>query len=64
MSFQWDTAGLFVASSTKHFLHTQRGAYLQEIFSKPRRLTISRSKRESLPSLPASTPKTLEGEKV
>ena len=30
--FSGDTAGLFVASSTRHFLDPQRGAYLQEIF--------------------------------
>jgi hypothetical protein len=66
--FSGDTAGLVVSSSTKHFLNPQRGLGIQEIFCKPRRLTISRPKpkepKESAPALPVATPKTLEGEKV
>jgi hypothetical protein len=37
-----DTAGLFVASATSHFLNQKGGLQVQEIFCKARKLTISR----------------------
>jgi hypothetical protein len=37
-----DTAGLFIASTTSHFLNKANGLQVQEIFCKPRNLTISR----------------------
>jgi hypothetical protein len=37
-----DTAGLFVASTTGHFLNKNGGLQVQEIFCKARNLTISR----------------------
>ncbi len=37
-----DTAGLFVASTTNHFLNKAKGLQVQEIFCKPHNLTISR----------------------
>jgi hypothetical protein len=39
-----DIAGLFVASTTSHFLNNENGLSIEEIFCKPRRLTISRPK--------------------
>jgi hypothetical protein len=39
-----DTAGLFVASTTAHFLNKTNGLQIQEIFCKPRGFTISRRK--------------------
>jgi hypothetical protein len=62
--FSGDTAGLFIASSTAHFLNPQRGVSIQEIFCKPRRFTISRPKPKATTALTRTTPKTLEGEKV
>lgn len=37
-----DVAGLFIASTTAHFLNAENGASIQEIFCKPKRLTVSR----------------------
>jgi hypothetical protein len=37
-----DTAGLFIASTTQHFLNKGNGLQIQEILCKPRNLTISR----------------------
>jgi hypothetical protein len=55
-----DTAALFVASTTKHFLNKGNGLEVQEIFCKPRRLTISRRAPKPLAEvLPA---KVVEGE--
>jgi hypothetical protein len=62
--FSGDTAGLFVASSTRHFLNPNRGAYVQEIFCKPRRLNISRPSVKPPTALTMSSPKTLEGERA
>lgn len=55
-----DTAGLFIASTTGHFLNGGNGMAIQEIFCKPRNLTVSRpnSNRMSAPS----DAKLIEGE--
>ena len=37
-----DTAGIFIASTTQHFLNKVNGLQVQEILCKPRKLTISR----------------------
>jgi hypothetical protein len=58
IAFSGDTAGLFVASPTKRFLNPQFGLAVQEIFCKPRNLTISRPK----PRLIDPETKTIEGE--
>jgi hypothetical protein len=55
-----DTAGLFVASTTSHFLNKANGLQVQEIFCKPRNLTISRPAPKALAG--PQDKKTLEGE--
>ena len=55
-----DTAGLFVASSTQHFLNAQNGLQVQEIFCKARNLTISRPRPIALAE--PQQQKALEGE--
>jgi hypothetical protein len=54
-----DTAALLVASSSSHFLNKVNGLQIQEIFCKPRTLTISR--RALQPAIGAEN-KVLEGE--
>jgi uncharacterized protein len=53
-----DTAALVVASRSDHFLNKDKGLQIQEIFCKPKNLTISRRKPQ-----PQITPeaKTIEG---
>jgi len=58
IAFSGDTAGLFTASPTKRYLSPQHGLAVQEIFCKPRRLTVSRPK----PMIVAPETKTIEGE--
>jgi hypothetical protein len=58
IAFSGDTAGLFVASPTKRFLSVQHGLAVQEIFCKPRKLTVSRPK----PLPKATEGKVIEGE--
>jgi hypothetical protein len=55
-----DTAGLFVASNTQHFLNAQNGLQVQEIFCKARNLTISRPRPKSIAA--PQQQKILEGE--
>jgi hypothetical protein len=55
-----DTAGLFVASTTSHFLNKANGLQVQEIFCKPHNLTISRPLPKQLEE-PRNT-NVLEGE--
>jgi hypothetical protein len=57
-----DTAGLFIASTTAHFLNSEGGLAVQEIFCKPRRLTRSRPRTETLEE-PGQRP-ILEGKSV
>jgi hypothetical protein len=58
IAFSGDTAGLFRASPTKKYLSPQFGLAVQEIFCKPRRLTVSRPK----PKIANPEIKTIEGE--
>lgn len=53
-----DTAALLVASTTSHFLNKANGLQIQEIFCKPRTLTISR--RRPSPAIEGEG-KVLEG---
>ena len=55
-----DTAGLFIASNTEHFLNRQNGLQVQEIFCKARNLTISHARPKSI--MAQQLQKTLEGE--
>jgi hypothetical protein len=55
-----DTAGLFVASTTSHFLNKANGLQVQEIFCKPRNLSISRPALKRLAE--PQEKKILEGE--
>jgi hypothetical protein len=55
-----DTAGLFVASTTSHFLNQKGGLQVQEIFCKARNLTISRPTIKQLEE--PQEKKILEGE--
>jgi len=59
-----DTAALLIASTTSHFLNKINGLQIQEIFCKPRALTISRRKPAlaSAGSTPQIEGKVLEGE--
>jgi hypothetical protein len=59
IAFSGDTAGLFSASPTKRYLNSHSGLAVQEIFCKPKRLTVSRHKPK-LALAPES--KTIEGE--
>lgn len=58
IAFSGDTAGVFRASPTKKYLSLQCGLAVQEIFCKPRRLTVSRPK----PKMASPEIKTIEGE--
>jgi hypothetical protein len=55
-----DTAGLFSASTTSHFLNKRGGLQVQEIFCKARNLTISRPTIKQLGE--SQEKKILEGE--
>jgi hypothetical protein len=56
-----DTAGLFVASTTEHFLNAQNGLEIKEILCKARNLTISRRRPKFLAD--PQQQKTIEGDK-
>jgi hypothetical protein len=59
-----DTAALIIASTTAHFLNRANGLQIQEIFCKPRTLTISRRRPMPAGAAPAleAEGRVLEGE--
>lgn len=59
IAFSGDTAGLFLASPTKRYLNPHTGLSVQEIFCKPKMLTVSRHKPKLVLDPEA---RTIEGE--